>query len=61
MRTPTWRSVFRRLFKRSSDRSRRDESGRYLPSEEFFEKRAQTFGPDGYDHVDVNRDFKKPQ
>jgi hypothetical protein len=49
------------LFKRSSDRSRGDESGRYLPSEEFFEKRARTFGPDGYDRVDVTRDFKKPQ
>jgi hypothetical protein len=54
--TTFWSYVTRRV-KQGSEPNRGDDSGRYLPSEEFFEN----VWPNGYDHVDVNREFKKPQ
>jgi len=29
-------------------------------SDGFFDERAKALGPDAYDHVDVERDFRKP-
>jgi len=29
-------------------------------SEGFFEERGKAFGPDAYDHVDVDREFRRP-
>jgi hypothetical protein len=51
---------FRSAVRSSGDSERGDAPGKYLPSEEFFDARASAFGPDGYDRVDVDRQFKKP-
>jgi hypothetical protein len=55
----TWRRL-RRALHLGSEAERGDAPGKYLPSEEFFDARSRALGPDGYDRVDVNRQFKKP-
>jgi hypothetical protein len=52
--------LLRRAFRLGSEAERGDAPGRYLPSEEFFDARSRALGPDGYDRVDVDRQFKKP-
>ena len=36
------------------------EEERRKASEGFFDERAKALGPDAYDHVDVERQFKRP-
>jgi len=57
----TIRAAFDRLFRRrrSADRAP-NANERERVSEGFFEERAKALGPDAYDHVDVNREFRRP-
>ena len=48
------------LRRRPTDDNPLDAKERRKSSAGFFEERAKALGPDAYDHVDVDREFRRP-
>jgi hypothetical protein len=54
-------AALRRLFRRrESEDHPLSAKERETVSEGFFDERAKALGPDAYDHVDVDREFRRP-
>ena len=55
------RAAVKRLLKTAApDDHALSEQERHKASEGFFDERAKALGPDAYDHVDIERQFKRP-
>jgi hypothetical protein len=55
------RAALRRFFqpRRPEDRALSAKERKRV-SDGFFDERAKALGPDAYDHVDVDREFRRP-
>jgi hypothetical protein len=51
----------RNAYRRLAGRHPLDDRGGFVGSHTFHDARTGVGGPDGYGHVSVDRDFKKPR